>query len=192
MVGGRLTADGGWKNNENSNTEYGKRGHSFGSRMELEPRSEWRRSAHTDLFRSSRSYPLKSKDFDKGPSISYRPIVSNIKQSSSYTNHNLRSQVSCNVVIRNTLFYLQSPYYPLQYPSNSHCLYTIKKALGACSIQLDIRNFYLEPIADCSRDWLLIGDRKYCGLHRPRKRNIHKLFFFTFFDNFQMGSIAKF
>ena len=181
LADGRSTVDSGWKNNENSNTEYGKRGHSFNSRS-LEPLlSEWGRSAHTDLLRSSKSYPLSNKGYNKSPPISYRPILSNpipilsanLKQSSSYTSYNLRPQVPCNVVIDKSVFYLQSPHFPQQYPANLHCLYTIKRALGSCSIELDIRDFYLEPTLDCSRDWLLVGERKYCGLHRPRKRKTH-------------------
>ena len=56
-----------------------------------------------------------------------------------------------------------------QCAANVDCFYSIKKLSNICSVELDLREFYLEPILDCSGDWLLIGEKKYCGQHASTK-----------------------
>ena len=76
---------------------------------------------------------------------------------------------TCNTVTHSTSFVLHSPGFPAIYPPNVDCFYSIKKLSNICSVELDLREFYLEPILDCSGDWLLIGEKKYCGQHASTK-----------------------
>ncbi|KAI9553788.1 hypothetical protein GHT06_019052 [Daphnia sinensis] len=132
---------------------------------------EWHHSFRSDPFRPDKRETNPSKNikrFDFNPPKSNVPTNKNALQP-RLSNFNFRPPVSCNVVVQNLLFYLQSPLYPQQYPENIRCLYVFKKTFNVCSLEFDIRDFYLEPTVDCSRDWLRIGDRRYCGFHRPRK-----------------------
>ncbi|XP_046452995.1 cubilin-like [Daphnia pulex] len=165
-----------WRNkSENSHTGYGERGHSVSSRF-VDPRFEWGRSAHADPFRSfkAQTYPVNKKEkyysSQSPPKSSHRPISNQNIPPFGYPISSNFPQFSCNnVIIPSLLFYLKSPFYPQPYRENTFCRYVIKKAFNVCSLELDFRDFYLEPTVDCSKDWLLIGDRKYCGFHRPRK-----------------------
>lgn len=138
---------------------------------------EWDHSFHNDPLRPNqrKTYPSKNmKKIDFNLPKSNEPTNQNFLHP-RLSNFNVRPQVSCNVVIQNLLFYLHSPLYPQHYPENIHCLYVFKKAFNVCSLEFEIRDFYLEPTVDCSKDWLRIGDRRYCGFHRPRKCKISRV-----------------
>jgi len=85
---------------------------------------------------------------------------------------------SCKIVSHSASFFFHSPGFPATYPPNVDCFYSIKKLSNVCSVELDFREFYLEPIPDCSGDWLLIGEKKYCGQHSSTKGNHNAGFFY--------------
>ena len=79
----------------------------------------------------------------------------------------------CHVLIATPSFVLQSPGYPQPYPADIQCYYTVRRsAADICSIELEFRRFYLEPVPLCSNDWLRIGAFKYCGLQQQRTREL--------------------
>ncbi|RWS30599.1 hypothetical protein B4U80_09973 [Leptotrombidium deliense] len=61
-------------------------------------------------------------------------------------------------------FYITSPRFPEEYPSNSECKYYIKKnAKNVCGLQLTFLHFDLEAVNDCFYDRLEMEGEKYCG-----------------------------
>ncbi|KAK4007614.1 hypothetical protein OUZ56_012768 [Daphnia magna] len=159
-----------WSYDKNNTVEHVGVGQTF-IPLTSELHMEWDHSFHNDPLRPNqrKTYPSKNmKKIDFNLPKSNEPTNQNFLHP-RLSNFNVRPQVSCNVVIQNLLFYLHSPLYPQHYPENIHCLYVFKKAFNVCSLEFEIRDFYLEPTVDCSKDWLRIGDRRYCGFHRPRK-----------------------
>lgn len=84
-------------------------------------------------------------------------------------NNSVSHLTTCHIVTQSESFFFHSPGFPAIYPPNVDCFYSIKKLSSTCSVELDLREFYMEPIPDCSGDWLLIGEKKYCGQHTSTK-----------------------
>ncbi|XP_048254450.1 cubilin-like isoform X3 [Haliotis rufescens] len=72
--------------------------------------------------------------------------------------------------------YIESPNYPLQYPSNADCSWTISTRLEGYVIHVEVVDFYLEPHSSCSYDYVQLYDvtgtderslGRWCGSNGP-------------------------
>ncbi|XP_057375783.1 cubilin-like [Daphnia carinata] len=170
VKGGHPIFDVKWSYDINNTAKYVGVGQTFTS-LTPELHMKWHHPLRTASFRPDqrKTYPSRNiKKFDFNLPKSNEPTNQNSLQP-RLSNFNSRPQVLCNAVVQNQLFSLKSPLYPQHYPENIRCLYVFKKTYNVCSLEFEIRDFYLEPTVDCSKDWLRIGDRRYCGFHRPRK-----------------------
>ncbi|RWS13407.1 cubilin-like protein [Dinothrombium tinctorium] len=65
-------------------------------------------------------------------------------------------------------FYISSPRFPSEYPSNSECSYYIRKHTNdVCGLELTFLHFDLEAVNGCFYDHLDIGGQKFCGMLQP-------------------------
>ena len=167
-------------------------GRSFRSRSHLSassPSLEWERSFHMGFnpFKSrskAKAYyypppqqpylppnhyePVKSpsKNYGVPPSLPSPPLPEPLLPPISPPPS---PPLPCSAVFQAPSFIMQSPLYPQPYPPNSQCLYTVRRqGPSTCSVELQFRHFYLEPIPQCLNDWLRIGDRRYCGQQPQR------------------------
>ncbi|XP_048254462.1 cubilin-like isoform X1 [Haliotis rufescens] len=72
--------------------------------------------------------------------------------------------------------YIESPNYPLQYPSNANCSWTISSRLEGYVIHVEVVDFYLARDGPCSYDYVQLYDvtgtyerslGRWCGLDGP-------------------------
>jgi len=72
----------------------------------------------------------------------------------------------CNELISQEVAWFSSPKYPLNYESNTLCVYTIEKySLDVCQIEFTFEDFDLEDsLPSCDGDYLELGDgSRLCG-----------------------------
>ena len=74
----------------------------------------------------------------------------------------------CGQMISETDFEVRSPFYPSSYSENVECVYTIRKNNpSVCSVELGFIDFDVEDSNHCSKDYLLMDGKKFCGRYKP-------------------------
>ncbi|XP_065576831.1 cubilin-like isoform X2 [Artemia franciscana] len=74
----------------------------------------------------------------------------------------------CDYIVNDLEFTLMSRNFPSFYDPNVNCPYNVKQHPGMCSLQITFRAFAIEHSRECTKDWLQIGNLRYCGLLRPK------------------------
>ncbi|XP_064458408.1 cubilin-like isoform X4 [Ornithodoros turicata] len=72
----------------------------------------------------------------------------------------------CDKTVTRERDFLRSPEYPKDYPSNAHCVYTIRRSRPSiCRVRLDLVHFDLEDGSRCDSDALIIENtgERICG-----------------------------
>lgn len=71
----------------------------------------------------------------------------------------------CNRTFNEGLVELKSPNYPLNYPNEASCTYTLNRLNDdICYLELTYLEFNVEPSEDCQFDYLDIYGEKMCGV----------------------------
>ncbi|XP_076270738.1 cubilin [Rhynchophorus ferrugineus] len=73
-----------------------------------------------------------------------------------------KSPTNC-VIYNNVSGYFNSPGYPLGYYANQNLCYRFYFLPGYCSIYLKFYDFNIEQSYDCQKDYVTIGNVRYCG-----------------------------
>lgn len=136
---------------------------------------EWGRSALVNPFKSKGYKSSNSYGYNKGKPGKYSPPK-------YYGPPNVSGYPPihrCDLLVQTQSFSLHSPGYPQPYPPSIDCRYLIRKVRpNVCLVELEIRDFFLEPANGCSSDWLLVGERRYCGFQPPKRGKLFSPFVF--------------
>ena len=78
------------------------------------------------------------------------------------------SSTQCGQMVSDLDFELKSPFYPSPYSENVECVYTIRKNHHSiCNIELRFIEFDVEESPHCTKDYLLMDGKKFCGRYKP-------------------------
>lgn len=78
------------------------------------------------------------------------------------------TSTQCGQMISDMEFEVRSPYYPSSYHDNVECVYTIRKNNPSiCLVDLRFVDFDVEGAIHCSKDYLLMDGKKFCGRYKP-------------------------
>lgn len=95
----------------------------------------------------------------------------------SKRDHLSLSSTQCGQMVSDLEFEIKSPYYPSSYSENVECVFTIRKNHHAiCNIELRFIEFDVEESPHCTKDYLLMDGKKFCGRYKP---NTYMNFDFT-------------
>lgn len=87
------------------------------------------------------------------------------------------SSTQCGQMVSDIEFEIKSPYYPSSYSENVECVFTIRKNHHSiCNIELRFIEFDVEESPHCTKDYLLMDGKKFCGRYKP---NTYMNFDFT-------------
>ena len=120
-------------------------------------------TANGNVFGNTSYFLARQQSFKPSPTLQSFPISYNYSYNrpiaNTFPNYSAYNSLCKLETQREASFYFQSPNFPYRYPPNIDCFYTIKKIANACAVELDFREFFVEPLPDCNSDWLLIGQK---------------------------------
>lgn len=96
------------------------------------------------------------------------PLPGDVATFSGKRDHLSLSSTQCGQMVSDLEFELKSPFYPSPYSENVECVYTIRKNHNSiCNIELRFIEFDVEESPHCTKDYLLMDGKKFCGRYKP-------------------------